>query len=145
MNSYFNNIEKWTPRPYPSHQLMEGRFIRLEPIDIPKHIDGFCNVLIFAPDVPKRFRYLPFNQFKTKEDLLSWLSSERARFLYAIIDKKLEKLVGFISLISIVPEHGSIEIGVYFSDMISKSPGGTEAIYLILRHVFDELKYRRWA
>uniref|UniRef100_A0A914CDP4 N-acetyltransferase domain-containing protein n=1 Tax=Acrobeloides nanus TaxID=290746 RepID=A0A914CDP4_9BILA len=43
----------------------------------------------------------------------------------------------------IVPENGTLELGLYFSDMINKTPGGTEAIYLLAKHVFDDLGYRR--
>lgn len=143
MDSNSTSLQKWQPRPYPSLKTMEGRLIRLEPIDIPKHIDGLCDIQVYSPDAPQRFRYLFSNPFKIKEDILAWLTSESAKFVYVIIDKNLNKVVGNVTLLSIIPEHGSIEIGVYFSDMVSRKPGGTEAFYLILRHIFDELKYRR--
>ena len=45
---------------------------------------------------------------------------------------------------AIVPEHGSIEIGhIWFSPELQRTPAATEAIFLLARHAFDELGYRR--
>jgi RimJ/RimL family protein N-acetyltransferase len=51
---------------------------------------------------------------------------------------------GIVSYLSIVPEHGSIEIGnIWFSPALQRTRAATEAIFLLARHAFDELGYRR--
>jgi hypothetical protein len=45
---------------------------------------------------------------------------------------------------SIVPEHGRIELGhIWFSPALKRTPAATEAIYLLSKHAFENLGYRR--
>ena len=45
---------------------------------------------------------------------------------------------------SIVPEHGTIELGnIWFGPSLKRTPAATEAIFLLARHAFDDLGYRR--
>ncbi len=45
----------------------------------------------------------------------------------------------------ITPEHGVIEIGhIWFGTALQRTPAATEAIYLLARHAFDDLGYRRF-
>jgi RimJ/RimL family protein N-acetyltransferase len=49
-----------------------------------------------------------------------------------------------ISYLSIVPEHGLIELGhIWFSRQLQRTPAATEAVYLLAKHAFQELGYRR--
>jgi RimJ/RimL family protein N-acetyltransferase len=42
------------------------------------------------------------------------------------------------------PAMGSIEIGyIWFAPFLQRTPQATEALFLMLRHALDELKYRR--
>jgi RimJ/RimL family protein N-acetyltransferase len=48
------------------------------------------------------------------------------------------------SYLRMTPEHGSIEIGhIWFGAALQRTPQATEAIFLLARHVFDDLGYRR--
>ena len=48
------------------------------------------------------------------------------------------------SYMNIVPANGSIEIGhIWLAPALQKTRAATEAIYLLARHVFDDLGYRR--
>jgi RimJ/RimL family protein N-acetyltransferase len=45
----------------------------------------------------------------------------------------------------IVTEHGVIEIGhIWFAPILQRTRQATEAIYLLARHAFDDLGYRRF-
>ncbi len=51
---------------------------------------------------------------------------------------------GVCSYMSIVPEHGTIEIGnIWFAPALQRTAAATEAIFLLARHAFEELGYRR--
>jgi RimJ/RimL family protein N-acetyltransferase len=51
---------------------------------------------------------------------------------------------GIASYLRITPEHGVIEIGhIWFGTPLQRTTAATEAIYLLARHAFDELGYRR--
>jgi RimJ/RimL family protein N-acetyltransferase len=64
---------------------------------------------------------------------------------YAIIDTASGKAVGWASYLRIDPRAGVIEVGhVYFSHRLRQTPVATEAMYLMMRHVFVDLGYRRY-
>jgi RimJ/RimL family protein N-acetyltransferase len=45
----------------------------------------------------------------------------------------------------ITPEHRVIEVGnIFYTPMLARSAGGTEAMYLMAKHVFEDLGYRRY-
>ena len=46
---------------------------------------------------------------------------------------------------NIQPAHGTIEVGgLNFSPRMQRRPAATDAMYLMMRRVFDELGYRRY-
>ena len=52
--------------------------------------------------------------------------------------------VGVTSYMSIVPEHGVIEVGnIWFGPQLKRTAAATETIFLLARHALDELGYRR--
>ena len=53
--------------------------------------------------------------------------------------------VGVAAYLRIDPANGSIEVGhLRFSSLLQRRPAATEAMYLMMRHAFDELGYRRY-
>lgn len=55
-----------------------------------------------------------------------------------------ERPLGLASYLRITPQFGVIEIGhIWFGAPLQHTTAATEAIYLLARHVFDELGYRR--
>jgi RimJ/RimL family protein N-acetyltransferase len=64
---------------------------------------------------------------------------------YAVIDGVSGKAVGVASYLNINPAAGSIEVGgIAYAPALQQKPAGTEAMYLMMRRVFDELGYRRY-
>ena len=75
-------------------------------------------------------------------------SSERARssdpLFFAIVDPATGEAAGMASYLNIVPANGCIEIGhIWFAPPLQRTRAATEAIFLLMRHVFDDLRYRR--
>ena len=55
-----------------------------------------------------------------------------------------ERPLGLTSYLRITPEFGVIEIGhIWFGAPLQRTTAATEAIYLLARHAFDDLGYRR--
>jgi RimJ/RimL family protein N-acetyltransferase len=51
---------------------------------------------------------------------------------------------GVAAYLRMIPEFGVIEIGhIWFGSHLQRTTAATEAIYLLARHAFDELGYRR--
>jgi RimJ/RimL family protein N-acetyltransferase len=64
---------------------------------------------------------------------------------HAIIDLTTGKPVGVATLMRIDAANGVIETGhLNYSPLLQHQPAATEAMYLLMRRVFDELGYRRY-
>ena len=66
------------------------------------------------------------------------------RAVFAFRDKATRRVVGMATYLDIRPSHGSIEVGyIWFAPHFQRTPQSTEALFLMLRYAFDELRYRR--
>ena len=64
---------------------------------------------------------------------------------FAIVARETGEAVGFCTLLRIDPAMGSIEVGgIAFGRQLQRSRAATEAMYVLMRHVFDDLGYRRY-
>ena len=65
--------------------------------------------------------------------------------LHAIIERQSGRAVGVASYMRIDPAAGVIEVGgINYAPPLQRTPAATEAMYLMMRRVFDELGYRRY-
>ena len=65
-------------------------------------------------------------------------------YFYAVVDGASGRASGVVSFLRVAPEHGVIEIGhVWFGGPLQRTPQATEAIFLLARHAFEVLGYRR--
>jgi len=138
----------WTPCAFPSHEVIQGRFCRLEPLNFEKHCDGLYKALTGDAD-PALYNYLLYGPFDNRSGFDEWVTqmvgSTDPQF-YAIIENESSLVMGLISLLSIDKNNGGIEIGhVVFGANMQRKPFGTEAIYLLGKLAMDDLGYRRLA
>ena len=64
---------------------------------------------------------------------------------FAILENASGKAVGHASYMRIEPGHRVIEVGsILYTPALQRSTGATEAMYLMARHVFEDLGYRRY-
>jgi RimJ/RimL family protein N-acetyltransferase len=64
---------------------------------------------------------------------------------FAILDRASSKAVGCASYMRIEPAHRCIEVGsILFSTKLQRTAAATEAMFLMARHVFEDLGYRRY-
>jgi len=129
----------------PERIVLEGRFVRLEPLEKRHAADLFA--VGTMPGGPERYRWLFSNAPESLEGLQDWIDTVNAgpdRYV-AIIDQQTDKAVGQQAWMRIFAEHASIEIGgVYWGLPMARTPLATEALYLFARHAFDDLGYRRF-
>lgn len=135
----------WTGAPAPSATLIEGRFIRLERLDPARHAEQLWQAFQGPGADPKLWDYLPYGPF-AHDAFNEWLSNHAASsdpYFFTVIDRASGQAQGMLSLMSIVPAQGRIEIGhVSFGAPMQRSPKSTEAVYLLAKEAFD-LGYRR--
>jgi RimJ/RimL family protein N-acetyltransferase len=141
-----NLVENWSPCQKPEKTALQGRYCILEPIEISKHAVKLFDVLAIY-NQGESWTYLPYGPFDTLNEFKDWLAktmSDNNTLLYAILDSKSQEPIGISGYLRINPEHGVIEIGhLHFSTLLKQTSLATEAIYLMLYHVFDEHGYRR--
>ena len=64
---------------------------------------------------------------------------------FALIEKSSGGPAGYASYLRITPAHGVIEVGnILYLPRFQRTPGATEAMYLMARYVFEDLGYRRY-
>ncbi len=142
-----DDLKNWQPRPRPERKAMEGRYVRLEPLDPARHGDGLFEASS-VPDADGRFRWLAEYPPQDRAAYQPWLEKAAASedpLFFVVIDKVSGKIAGRQTLMRIEPAFGVIEIGnIYWGPLISRKPAATEAQFLFMRYIFDELGYRRY-
>lgn len=126
---------------------MHGSLCRLEPIDADRHVGSLFAA--FSQDQDQRnWTYLPYGPFASEDDLRDWVSSSCLGddpCFFAVIDLETETAVGVASFLRIEPGVGVIEVGhIHFSPLMQAKPISTEAMYLMMRQVFEDWGYRRY-
>jgi RimJ/RimL family protein N-acetyltransferase len=126
---------------------MRGRFCRVEPLDADRHAAE-----LFAVNSEDRdgsmWTYLPWGPYAGFDEYLAAVKVGLLRdnyLTFAVIDAANGKAVGVASYLNINLAAGSIEVGgIAYAPALQKKPAGTEAMFLMMRRVFDELGYRRY-
>jgi RimJ/RimL family protein N-acetyltransferase len=155
MAEYYNDLGQpigfplphWTARPRPPRNAMEGRFCRVEPLDPARHAADLHDANSLDPE-RRNWTYLPYGPFARLDDYRGWLDRVAASddpFVHTIIERRSGRAVGVASYMRIDPPAGVIEVGgINYSPALQRTPAATEAMYLMMRRVFDELGYRRY-
>jgi RimJ/RimL family protein N-acetyltransferase len=142
-------MPNWTPRPRPDRVTLDGRYIRSEPLQTARHLDGlFAEIADADLQAARRFTWLPEVPPGSLDELKVWTDKAEASpdpLFFALIDKATGRVAGRQSLMRIDTANGVIEIGnIYWGPTIARKAAATEALYLAARHVFDDLGYRRF-
>ncbi len=139
-------LSTWTARPLPDGRPLEGRHVRLERLDAARH-GAELGAVLSGPETASLYDYLGDAPPDSPAEVIAWAERMEAvadPFFYAIVDRATGKAVGRFALMRIDPANGVIEVGnVLYSPLLARSAAATEAQYLLARHVFDDLGYRR--
>jgi RimJ/RimL family protein N-acetyltransferase len=141
------DLSHWTPRPRPERRVLTGRYVTLEPLNPDAHAEGLF-AAAQVPDADDKFRWL-FEEPPTDRPAFgAWVDKVAAStdpMFWAIRDHASGTIAGRQTLMRIDPAHGVIEIGnIYWGPAIARQRGATEALFLFMAHVFDDLGYRRF-
>jgi len=126
---------------------MEGRYCRVEPVDPGR--DAVDLYAAYQLDKEGRnWTYLPHGPYSRFEDYLKYLERAAASddpFVHCVIERSSGRAVGVASYMRIDAAAGVIEVGgINYSPLLQRTPAATEAMYMMMRRVFDELGYRRY-
>ena len=122
-----------------------GRYATLVPLDPDVHAQTLYEEIrgrdevwlyLFEPPPPNR---------ATFDALLRRKAANPDRVYLTVMDHTLGQAAGYACYMRIDEPHRSIEVGdILFTPAIQRTRGATEAMYLMAKHVFEDLGYRRY-
>ncbi|MBI1245609.1 MAG: GNAT family N-acetyltransferase [Alphaproteobacteria bacterium] len=135
------------PAPHPVHVAIEGRFCRLRAIEPARDTDGLY-ALSHGPEKESQWAYLftgPYPEKTGFDEHVAKIATGTTDPVYWAIADRDDRAVGWLSLMRIDRTHRVIEVGsILHTPALQRTPASTEAQYLMARHVFDTLGYRRY-
>lgn len=137
-------VEGWTAAKWPGVSALDGRLVRLEPLE-QRHGHDLYTALAAAP--PGHWTYMPWGPFVTSDDYAAWVDSVVAAdgVSFMAICRPSGEPLGVAGYLAIDPEMGSVEVGgITFAPVLQATIEATEAMYLMMSHAFDDLGYRRY-
>lgn len=134
----------------PARQRFVGRSVIIEPIDPPRHGDDLYTAAC-GPDGDANgamWTYMSFGPFADRHAFQTWLAPQGTSedpLVFALIDNASGKACGMASYLRITPQLATCEVGsIWYAPALQRSRAATEAMYLMARHVFEDLGYRRY-
>lgn len=139
-------VANWKVPPRPGDEVFEGRYVRLEPLNADRHAADIHRANSQDAD-GVIWKYLPYGPFSSVSGYHHWVRDNTAAgdpHFFAVIDTATGHAGGVMSLMRIAPEVGSTEVGhINLAPEIQRTPGATEAIYLLMQWAFES-GYRRF-
>lgn len=136
-----------TPARSPERMTLEGRYVRLVPLDPVVHTRPLYNATT-GPAGEEVWRYLfdgPYADEAALREALSRKATATDAVFFAIVPGGGAEPTGYASYMRIEPAHRVIEVGnVMFTPALQGTTAATEAMYLMARHAFEDLGYRRY-
>ncbi len=133
------------PAARPEAVTFDGRFCRIERFDGGRHGESLWQAVAGHDDL---WVYMGNGPFADAASFMRWARDRAAAadpFAYAVVDRGSGRAIGTVTLMEIRPAMGVIEMGnIVYAPLLQRTAAATEAQYLMARHVFDDLAYRRY-
>ncbi|MFN0075568.1 MAG: GNAT family N-acetyltransferase [Prosthecobacter sp.] len=136
-----------SPRLHPSPQTFTGQFITLTPLDVVRDVAELFAISHADDEARQLWRHMPRGPFADVAEQVTFLREWTARndvIAFTVRDAHTQCCLGSISLMSIRAEHGVAELGnIWYAPAAQRTKANTEACFMLLRHCFENLRYRR--
>lgn len=135
------------PARRPGRTTLPGRVATLAPLDPQAHGSALYEG-IQGEAGERVWQYLfegPFADRAAFDVHLKRIAASEDPLFFAILDNASGRAVGYASYMRIEPVHRVIEVGsILYTPSLQQTTLATEAMYLMARHVFEDLGYRRY-
>ena len=135
------------PGTLPDLRPLPGRWIRLDALNAEKHGPSLWTSINGKDDNGKLWTWMAFGPFADAATFMAWLKARQAQkdvWFYVYVKRETGEALGMGSFMRADAPNGVIEIGsIWFSKALQRTRESTEAIYLMMRHAFDDLGVRR--
>lgn len=139
------DLSDWKPVSVPERKVLEGMFVRLEPLDPVRHAAALFAASAAAGS-DERFRHLAEPPPASHGDIELWAQTAASGadpLFFAAVDRSTGRAEGRQALMRIDSRNGVIEIGhIMWGPAIARTRMATEAFFLFADYVFA-LGYRR--
>ncbi|HEX7730962.1 MAG TPA: GNAT family protein [Terracidiphilus sp.] len=135
----------WHPVPAPARIPLAGRTVILEPLDAALHA---ASIFSAAQGHDNLWDYLgdgPYAQLDVFTAALTRKQHGTDAVFFALVPHATGQAAGYASLMRIDAPNGVVEVGnILMTPAIQRTTAATEAMYLMARHIFEDLGYRRY-
>lgn len=155
------DLTNWQGCARPAPARLEGRTLVLEAFDEARHGIDLWQALGGDHSANERIKYFPDAPYTGAGHFASTYAAKQSEWHTMVMRTQARDdahqsdsdahgvvvgdVVGMASYMRIRPDHGSIEVGaVAHGAAMARSPLSTEAHYLLAKHVFEDLGYRRY-
>jgi len=133
--------------PRPRRITMEGRTISLVPLDAHTQLDSLW-ASTGGPQNEHLWTYMfeyPFQNRSSFEAYLQRKEESNDPLYYSILDNASGDALGWAAYMRMEPLHRVIEVGsIMYSSRLQRTIGATEAMYIMAKHAFEDMNYRRY-
>ncbi|KAI1622807.1 GNAT family acetyltransferase [Exophiala viscosa] len=135
-----------TPAPRPEPVTLTGKTVTLKPLTPEHAVDLYAAVE--GDDKRHVYTYLsdePYTSLEAFREAVTTKSESKDPVFFAIVDNKTHSPMGWAALMRIDTKNRVIEVGnILYSPSLQRTVAATEAMYLMAKHVFNDLGYRRY-
>lgn len=139
------DLREWKPVPPPFPLALHGRTVTLEPLTAAIHTHDLWRAV---QDHDEVWTYLADGPYAGEADFERALAEKQAgaaALFFAILPGTSGRVEGYASYMRMDPTNGVIEVGnILLAPSLQRTVAATEAMYLMARHVFEDLGYRRY-
>jgi len=135
----------WEPRPRVEPVTLLGEQVRIEPWHARFLDDLYASTVTGSP--ASTWTYLDTPSLDAPAGLAQWLDGLAAdpSAVPLVICRPDGRAVGTASYLRLDHRNGSVEVGaIAYAAELQRTTAATEAMFLMLRHAFDDLGYRRY-
>ncbi|HEX4770560.1 MAG TPA: GNAT family protein [Bryobacteraceae bacterium] len=136
-----------TPATRPLRTALNGKLVSLAPLDASAHARDLYESSS-GPENEKLWQYLadgPFADYASFRAVIEQKANSDDAVFFAIAENTPGRAAGYASLMRADVANRCVEVGnILYTPRLQQTTAATEAMYLLARHVFEELRYRRY-
>ena len=139
-----HSLPEWKPASRPSAVSLRGRAVQLEPLNAARHAAALWQALQGHDELWRWMADGPFASAEPFHEALRRKQEATETVFFALLPAQTGLAAGYASLMRCDPANGVVEVGnILFSPPLQRTVAATEAMYLLMRYVFEDLGYRR--
>jgi RimJ/RimL family protein N-acetyltransferase len=129
----------------PSPLVLRGRTVTLEPLNAASHTADLWRAVRDHDEV---WTYLADGPYVSEADMRHAVEEKQTgaiAIFFAVVPGPTGRAAGYASYMRMDPANGVIEVGnILLAPSLQRTVAATEAMYLMARHIFEDLGYRRY-